>query len=156
MKKRVRKKISRDWRWYGVKVLYECIISGEPKPETIDENFPSDDKMFEESILLIKAPSIEMANILGEQEAKKQQDDYLNPYGEKVEWKFVELIHCVDLSVKKIQIGTEVYARFLIVPPDIPTEEVISHYYPETVVEELIDKNFTQRNKDCDTRTDAT
>lgn len=148
MKKRVRKKVSRDWDWYAVKVLYECIISGEPNPEMIDENFPSNDKMFEESILLIKAPSTDLANTLGEQEAKKQQHDYLNQYGEKVEWKFVEIIHCVELSVTKIQIGTEVYARFLIVPPDIPTEEVISHYYPETVVEELIDKNFTQKNKE--------
>ncbi|MDN7245551.1 DUF4288 domain-containing protein [Planococcus shenhongbingii] len=145
------KKMTKDWDWYAVKVLYECLISGEAAPELMmDDNSPDDHKMFEESILLVKAPSIDQANAFGEKEARKQQHDYLNPYGEKVEWKFVELIHCVWLSAPKIQIGTEVYSRFLIVPPDIPTKEVISHYYPETVTEELVDKNLLQRNEDFD------
>lgn len=152
MRKRLRKKMSKDWKWYTVKVLYECIISGEADPEMMDDNSLGDHKMFEESILLVKAPSIELANALGEQAAREQQHDYLNPYGEKVEWKFVELINCFDLSVPKIQIGTEVYARFLIVPPDTPTKEVISHYYPETVTEELIDKNFLLKTKGFNAR----
>lgn len=148
--------MSKDWEWYAIKTLYECIISGEPDPEMMNENSPDNHKMFEESILLVKAPSIDLAKAFGEQEARKQQHDYLNTYGEKVEWKFVELIDCVWLSAPKIQIGTEVYARFLIVPPDIPTKEIISHYYPETVTEELVDKNFLLKNKGFNTRPNST
>lgn len=150
MKKRLRKKTPKDWGWYAVKVLYECLISGEATPEMMDDNSSDDHKLFEESILLVKALSIDQANAVGEKEARKQQHNYLNPYGEKVEWKFMELIDCFDLSVPKIQIGTEVYARILIVPPDTPIKEVISHYYPETVTEELVDKNFILKHKNFD------
>lgn len=80
MKKRLRKKMSKEWEWYAVKVLYECNISGNPSPETIDENYSNTHKTFEESIILIKAPSFEQAYVIAEMEAKKAEIDYLNPY----------------------------------------------------------------------------
>ena len=60
MKKRLRKKMSKEWEWYAVKVLYECNISGNPSPETIGENYSNIHKTFEESIILIKAPSFDI------------------------------------------------------------------------------------------------
>lgn len=73
MKKRLRKKVSKDWEWYAVKVLYECIISGDPAPGTVDENYSNTHKTFEESILLIKAPSVEQAYKIAEREAESKR-----------------------------------------------------------------------------------
>ncbi|YCI76437.1 DUF4288 domain-containing protein [Bacillus sp. R1-10] len=152
MKKRLRKKMSKEWKWYAVKVLYECNISGNPSPETIDENYSNTHKTFEESIILIKAPSFDQAYGIAEIEAKKAEIDYLNPYNEMVEWKFVESIDCFNLFDEKLESGTELYSRYLRVPKDISNEKVISRYYPETVVEEEVDYNYILRNKDFNLR----
>lgn len=152
MRKRLRKKMVKDWDWYAVKVLYECIISGDPAPETIDKNYSNIDKTFEEIILLIRADSFELAYDLAEKEAKKHEIDYLNPYDEKVVWKFVESLDCFHLFDRKLQTGTELYSRLLHVPKGISNEKVISHYYPETVAEDLIDKNFILRIKEFNAR----
>lgn len=53
MKKRLRKKMTKDWEWYAVKVLYECIISGESSQEPIDIASPRDHKTYEETLFLI-------------------------------------------------------------------------------------------------------
>lgn len=152
MKRRLRKKMIKGWDWYAVKVLYECVISGDPAPETIDKNYSNTDRAFEESILLIMALSFEQAYALAEKEAKKQEINYLNPYDEEVSWRFVESIDCFHLFDKKLQGGTELYSRLFHVSKGIPKEQVISHYYPETVVEELVDKNFILRIKEFNAR----
>lgn len=141
MKKRQRKKILKEWEWFAVKVLYECNVSGESSPDTIDENDSHTHKSFEERIILIKASSSEQAFVIGEIEARKAETDYLNPYDEMVEWKFVKSIDCFNLFDEKLQTGTELYSRFLRVSKDISIEQVISHYYPETNVEEEVDYN---------------
>lgn len=132
--------------------MYECVISGNPAVETIDRNYSNAEKTFEESIVLIKASSFDQAYEFAENKAKQQEIDYLNPYDEKVEWKFVEAIDCFHLFDRKLQTGTELYSRLLHIPVGIPNEQIISHYYPETVVEELVDKNFIIRNKDFNAR----
>ncbi|MBT2655384.1 DUF4288 domain-containing protein [Bacillus sp. ISL-18] len=152
MKKRLRKKLSKEWEWYAVKVLYECNISGNPSPEIIDENYSNTHKTFEESIILVKASSFEKAYVIAEKEAKKAEIDYLNPYEELVEWKFVEALDCFKMFDEKLQSGTELYSRFLRVPKDISRENVISHYYPETVEEDEVDQNFILRNKNFNAR----
>lgn len=152
MKKRLRKKMTKDWEWYAVKVLYECIISGESSQEPIDIASSRDHKTYEETLFLIEASSEEQAYALGEKEAIKQEVDYLNEYGEKVEQKFVETIDCFNLFDRQLQTGTELYSRFFYVPDTISTEDVISHYYPETVVEVLVDKNFNKNKKEEDVK----
>ncbi|MCM3116323.1 DUF4288 domain-containing protein [Neobacillus sp. MER 74] len=152
MKKRLRKKMSKEWEWYAVKVLYECNISGIPSPEIIDENYSNTHKTFEESIILVKASSFEQAYVIAEKEAKKAEIDYLNPYEELVEWKFIEALDCFNLFDEKLQSGTELYSRFLRVPKDMSREIVISHYYPETLEEDEVDQNFNLRNKNFNAR----
>ncbi|MEH7514671.1 DUF4288 domain-containing protein [Gottfriedia acidiceleris] len=128
MKKRIRKKSSNEWEWFSVKVLYACKISGNPSPEKIDEDYDSDShKTFEESIFLIKAPSYEEAYVIGKKEAIKNEVDYLNQYDQTVEWKFIKLIDCFSLSVKKLETGTELYSRFIRVPQNLPKEKVNSY-----------------------------
>jgi Domain of unknown function (DUF4288) len=135
-----------SWEWYAVKLLYEAIITGSPNPKTIDENY-STDKTYEESIMLVKAQSFEHAYSIAEKKAKDEEMDYLNPYEEKVEWKFVKAIDCFILF-DELQTGTELYSRFLHVPKDVSTGEFISYYYPETNEEDEVDRNFILRNRE--------
>ncbi|PGM53855.1 DUF4288 domain-containing protein [Bacillus sp. AFS053548] len=142
MKKRLRKKLSNEWEWYAVKVLYESIHSGNPSPEKIDEDYYDKFKMYEESIVLFKARSLDHANSIAERNAIKSEHSYKNMYDEVVNWKFVEIIDCYNLIDDKIRPGTEIYSRFLKVPTGIPTKKIISHYYPETIEDEVVDQNL--------------
>ncbi len=127
MRKRLRKKRSNEWEWFSVKVFYECKISGNPSSDKIDQDYGSDGhNTFEESILLIKAPSEEEAYLIGEKEAIKNEVEYLNQYDQTVQWKFIELIDCFNLSDKKLETGTELYSRFIRVPEDLSKEKVNS------------------------------
>jgi hypothetical protein len=148
-KKKTRKS---SWEWYAVKLLYECIITGNPSPETIDENYSDTHKTYEESIILVKAQSFDQAYSIAEKKAKEQEIDYHNPYDEMVEWQFVEALDCFILIDEKLQSGTELYSRFLRVPKYVPREKVIDHYYPETVVENVVDHNFIFRNRNFNAR----
>lgn len=50
------KKKPKKWNYYGVKIIKQIIVEGEPIPDLIDENFvKSTDQMFEESVILIHA-----------------------------------------------------------------------------------------------------
>ncbi|MEH6996464.1 DUF4288 domain-containing protein [Neobacillus drentensis] len=118
----------------------------------MDENYTNAHKTYEESIMLVKAQSYEQANSIAEKKAKNEEIDYLNPYEELVEWKFVEALDCFILIDEKLQSGTELYSRFLRVPQDVPREKVISHYFPETIEEDEVDQNFILRNKFSSTR----
>ncbi|QKE72941.1 DUF4288 domain-containing protein [Arthrobacter citreus] len=134
MNKRLRKKMTQQWEWFAVKVLYECKISGNPTSEKI--NYEIDNlNTFEETILLIKAPAVEQAYLNGEKEALKNETEYLNQFGETVEWKFIEILDCFELFDKKLQTGTELYSRFIRVPTDLSKEDLIFQYYPEVVKE---------------------
>lgn len=51
---------------YAVKLLFESVHSGEPDPTKIDEHYEeSHNTLFEESIILVKANSLEEAHELG-------------------------------------------------------------------------------------------
>ncbi|MDG0808665.1 DUF4288 domain-containing protein [Cohnella rhizosphaerae] len=136
-----------SWGWYAVKVLYEAVISGNSIPDTIDENYSNSHKTYEESILLVKAQSPGQAYTFAEKKAKENEMDYENPYGEKVEWRFVQALDCFILFDETLQSGTELYSRSLRVPKGAPEDEVIAHYFPETVHENVVDENFILRNR---------
>jgi hypothetical protein len=141
-----------SWEWYAVKLLYECFIIGPPNPETIDENYSDTHKTYEESIILVKAQSFDQAYSIAEKKAKEGEFDYRNPYGEAVEWKYVDALDCFILIDEKLQSGTELYSRFLRVPKNITNEKVIAHHYLETVEENVVDQNFILRNMDFNAR----
>ncbi len=142
MKKRLRKKLSNDWEWYAVKVLYESVVSGNPSPEKVDEDYYEEFDMYEESIMLIKAKSFDHAFSIAESIAIKSEHSYKNMYDEDVKKRFIEIIDCYNLIDDNIKSGTEIYSRFLNVPTGIPTKKIISHYYPETIEDEIVDQNF--------------
>lgn len=121
-------------QWFAVKLLFESVHSGEPNTEMMDED-DSDHKLFEESIILVRATSREEAQTFGEQQANKAEHSYHNKYGEMVEWHFVRILDIFQLNDDEIQSRTEVYARFLRESPFVPAEDVISWYYPEAADE---------------------
>jgi len=140
------------WEWYGVKILYECIISGEPS--VIDENYTDYYKTYEESIIVVRAQSFAQAYKIAERKAIKEEHSYLNTYDQLVEWKYVDAIDCFNLFDDPIKPGSEVYSRFLRVPATIPTKEVIDNFYPETIEEDddTPDYSFKLRYKKFNAR----
>lgn len=121
--------------WYAVKLIYEFIITGDPNPENIDEEY-STDTTYEESIMLVKAISFDHAYSIAEMKAKESEYDYINTYGEKVNYKFAEAIDCFHLFDEELETGTELYSRFMNVSKDITRDEFIDQYYPETKEED--------------------
>lgn len=50
------------WYWYGVKIIKQLIVEGEPDEMLLDEFYEDDDKQqFEESLMLVRAQSFEHA-----------------------------------------------------------------------------------------------
>ena len=62
--------------WYSVKLIYEFIITGEPDPAKIDEDYNTD-KQYEESIMLVKANSFDHAYSIAEVKAKENEYDFI-------------------------------------------------------------------------------
>ncbi|MEN6463031.1 MAG: DUF4288 domain-containing protein [Syntrophomonas sp.] len=138
------------WQWYGVKLLYESVISGKPTPEAIDKYYSNAIKTFEESIVLVYALSFDHAYKIAENQAKDNQISYHNYYNELVEWNLVQAIDCFVLIDDVIKTGTEVYSRFISVPKEISNETVISRFFPESedLVEDNLDYKWVLRNRD--------
>ncbi len=73
--------------------------------------------------------------------------EYINPYGELVNMKFVKAIHCFNICEESLGSGVEVYWRPLRVSKDTSTEDFLDRYYPETIEDNSkIDYNFILRN----------
>lgn len=143
-----------SWQWFSVKLIFEAIISGKSDPDTIDRNYTNDIKTYEESIVLIKAQSFDHAYKIAEEKAIKEiEHSYENPYDEIVEWKFIEAIDCFSLCEESLETGTEIYSRYIRVPKQLDTQEVLDKYYPDTIIENTdIDYNFRLRYKEFNRR----
>ena len=141
------------WQWFGVKLIFESIISGDPEPDTIDKNYTNSYKNYEESIIIVKAQSFEHAYKIAEKKAREMELEYHNPYGELVNTKFIQAIDCFIISEESLSTGVEIYWRHLRVPKDMNTEDFLDRYYPETIEDSSeIDYNFVLRNRDFNER----
>ena len=117
---------------YAVKLLFESVHSGEPDPTKIDEHYEENpDTLFEESIILVKANSIEEAHELGEKIAILSEESYDNMYDEQVTWTFRKVLHVFELDDTSFETGKELYARFLHVKKNEKVDTVVKAYYPE-------------------------
>lgn len=122
-----------SWKWFAVKLLFESFITGEPSPDTIDENYSTDFKNLEESIILVKAQSFDQAYRLAEKKAKDAEIVYQNPYEETVKCQLIKALDAFELFDDELISGTELYSRFIRLPKGAENDEVISKFYPETV-----------------------
>ncbi|PEC19706.1 DUF4288 domain-containing protein [Bacillus cereus] len=117
---------------YAVKLLFESVHSGEPNPSKIDEHYEENhDTLFEESIILVKANSLEEAHKLGEKLAIQSELTYENVYEEQVTWKFRKVLHVFELDDTPFETGKELYARFLHVKKNETVDTVVKKYYRE-------------------------
>ncbi|MED0947582.1 DUF4288 domain-containing protein [Bacillus mobilis] len=117
---------------YAVKLLFESVHSGEPNPTKMDEHYEEHhDTLFEESIILVKANSLEEAYKLGEKIAMQSEDTYDNMYDEQVKWTFRKVLHVFELDDTPFETGKELYARFLHVKKNETVDTVVPKYYPE-------------------------
>lgn len=143
MKKKLKGK--RKLKWYAVKNLYESVITGEPTKSKVDENYTDRFKIYEESIMLVKAKSFNKAYKLAEKKAKKAEFNYYNLYDEFVEYKYVDSLHCFWLFDDIIKSGTEVYSRLIHVPKGVNAEEVKKAYFPESLPKDDNDPDYYYR-----------
>ena len=119
-------------KWYSVKVLFESVHIKNYKTS----HNPHDEKLFEESIFLVKAKTEEQAYDIGKEHGIKAQTEYLNYYGETVRWTFIKIIDIFELSDDNIESGTEVYSRFIFAKGNDDVDKVLERYYPESRLEE--------------------
>jgi hypothetical protein len=137
------------WQWFSVKLIFENIISGKPEPDTIDNNYANNYKTYEESLVLIKAQSFDHAYKIAEKKAREMEMNYTNPYGELINYKFVEAIDCFSINEETLCTGVEIYSRFLTVPKPSDTDDFIDKYYPDTIEDNNgLDYNCVLRNRD--------
>ncbi|MFC4078303.1 DUF4288 domain-containing protein [Salinithrix halophila] len=120
--------------WYEVKVLFESIHTGEPLPDNMDEHDSDPDlKLYEESILLVRAGHIDSACKIAEEKAKEEEIEYLNAYGECVKKKYMSTVDAFELFDSEIVSGVEVYSRFIHAKKGDTASEIIKRYYPEVL-----------------------
>jgi hypothetical protein len=138
---RKKKRKESSWEWYAVKLLYECIITGEPDPETIDYNYNNTHKTYEESIMLVRAQPFENAYSIAEKKSKDAEIEYVNPYEERVKWKFIEALDCFIVG-EDLESGTEVYSRYLRIPNGLWNTIYLSQAIEHLKTTETIKRNY--------------
>lgn len=119
----------RTWNWYGVKIIKQILVEGEPDKMLLDEFYEDDGKQdYEESLMLVRAQSFEHAYKVSEEKAKKDNDFYPNMYGQQVAWKFVEAVDCF-LILDELKSGAEVYSCFHTTAKGMTTDEFLNLWF---------------------------
>jgi len=115
-------------RWYSVKVLFESIHTGQSNTSLHEE---SNEKWFEESVVVVRAGSAEDAERRALRHAEQSEHAYRNGHGETVKWRFVRVIRVFELNDDVITDGTEVYSNFVVARKSDSVEDVINRYYTD-------------------------
>jgi len=120
--------VGSSWNYYGVKLVYQLIVTSEPIRERVDEKYNDTHTFFEESIILVRAQSSNHAYKIAEQKVSRHQEPYINPYGQKVECKLIEAIDCflIDDPIKN---GTELYSVITPVIKEMTPAEYLMRRY---------------------------
>lgn len=117
------------WNYYGVKIIKQILVEGEPDLNLIDKDFDNSDiQSFEESIILVRARSFDEAYEIAECKSTEFDKPYENPYGQIVNWKFIEAVDCY-LILETLESGTEVYSCFHNVDSNISARDFIDKWF---------------------------
>jgi len=96
--------------WYSAALLLK---------RTHPEATPSmDDPLWEESIVLIKASGEDEARSEAKRLGMAENASFQAVSGELVSWKFVGVTDVHELGEEDLKHGTELFSRFLRVPPE--------------------------------------
>ena len=120
-----------NWNFYGVKIIKQIIVEGEPDPNLIDEFYDDDNEQsFEESIMLVRTQSYEHAYKIAEKKTMEHEIPYENKYGQKVLWKFIKAVDCY-LILDELVSGAEVYSCFHITHNNETANDFIEKWFSE-------------------------
>lgn len=100
-------------KWFGVRIVYQYTLSGEPDPATIDAFYQADYAAYEESIILVRAASFEGAYTAAERIGRQNESTYLNHYNQTVTQSYYDAIDCFWLPDSRIKSGSEVYSNIV-------------------------------------------
>ena len=118
-----------SWCFYGVKIIKQIIVEGEPDSNLIDEFFGNDNEQhFEESLLIVRAQSFEHAYKIAEKKAMENEEPYPNMYGQQVVWKFIEAVDCFEI-LDELKSGAEVYSCFHVTQKSESANEFIEKWF---------------------------
>ena len=134
-----------SWNYYGIKLIYQAVITGPPIPERIDENFSDGHTIFEESVMLIRAQSFDHAYAVAERKARENEATYKNPYGQTVEWKLIDAIDCFLIG-DEISSGTELYSSMSSEKKEVTPSGYLMQKYQYNLDD--YEWNHKQREKD--------
>ena len=95
--------------WYSAALLFE---RRHPDAKTT-----SNRPLYEESIRIVEADCDEDARLKAEEIGKRAAVDYPAISGEKVEWRFVDVLDIHEILDASLSNGTEVFSRFLLEYP---------------------------------------
>ena len=99
------------WDYYGVKIIKQLIVEGEPDPAIIDEYYDDDGKhLFEGSVVLIHAQPFEHALKIAEKKAIKDEKSGSNGYGQIATWKLIKVVDC-SLIIDEMDVTPEIKAN---------------------------------------------
>jgi hypothetical protein len=88
--------------WYSAALLFE----------SVHNNCPTQNDVWELQIVLVQAPSQDTAIRIANEIGKQREHEYISATGDLVHWVFRQLESLTELS-GNIEHGTEIYARFL-------------------------------------------
>src|SRR4029079_13745014 len=72
----------------------------------------SDQSLWEDSVLLIEAPSEEAARSMAEQIGKRGEHEYVSATNEHISWALVDVARGFEIG-ESLSPGTELFSRFL-------------------------------------------
>lgn len=87
--------------WFSVRLLFVSDIEGAV----------NDERLCEESIVVVKAADEESARLAAERVAVTNESEYPNDQGEKVRWRFVRVLEIQDLCEATLTHGAEVWSK---------------------------------------------
>ncbi|MBD3919510.1 DUF4288 domain-containing protein [Paenibacillus sp. PR3] len=108
--------------WFTVQMLFKSF-------KELEENEDTD--TYEESIILIKAETKDVAVLIAEKKGKEAEIAYKNLCSEEVKWKFIKVVDVYEIIDETIESGTEVFSRFILVPQKTELKDVLNRYYQE-------------------------
>lgn len=117
-----------SWSYYGVKLIYQMSVTGNPIPEYIDEDYSDTHTFFEESIILVRAQSFDHAYKVAEREAKEVEETKTNLYGQVVEKKLIDAIDCFLIG-DELANRIEIYSSITPAKKEITPGEYLMRKY---------------------------
>jgi len=89
--------------WFGVRVVVEIVVAKDPPTK----------RTYEDRIVVVRASSDTLARRKAERITRADEETYRNFKGEKVTWRFKDIVDTYMILDDKLSDGTEVYSAFM-------------------------------------------